>query len=80
MVLFRQLSLAVNRHNNLFTNQINRRDRQYNNDIFENCTNIPSPNLLAPDFQYLDMALTYAKYFLTDITETVNNSVQSAKT
>lgn len=38
-----------------------------------------SLNPLTSDFEYPDMAPTYTKYPLTDITEVVNNGIQPAK-
>lgn len=79
MALFGQLSFAVDGRSNQFTNQVARRDRQYSFDVFEDRTNTPSPDPLAPDFQYPDTAPTRAKRPLTDITKAAYNGVQPAK-
>lgn len=38
-----------------------------------------SLNFVTPNFQYLDIVLTHAKYFLINKTEAANNSVHLAK-
>lgn len=47
--------------------------------MFEDRTNTPSLDPLAPDFQYPDTAPIRAKRPMTDITEAANNGVQPAK-
>lgn len=75
MALFGQLFFAIDRCNYQITKQVTRRRCQYSFDVFKNYTNMLSSYSMAPDFQYLDIALIHTKPFLTDIIEVVNNSI-----